>query len=298
MSGFVLARQILFCLEKNNKSIFYIFYMRRAIRTIPPYLIYLFIMSFLTKNLFTEDMFLYTFFVRNLINIIDFNDYFSVSWSMAVEEWFYVIFPIFLLAFHTALRSPLRSVMLFIGFLIVAKVFLMIFHENYFAHIRRIALFRLDAIGFGFLLYLVTSRRLRTPSVMARWTVPLAALILGGYLFFVLDRIYDGSVAAWNMAFVLLAPLFGALVLLSALFWRQAVDRLSLLRRPSQFLGRLSYVVYLAHSPLIIVMKSTLALDIAVALPLYIAVLLVFSWGFCEFVEKPLLAMRPDYPSS
>jgi len=295
LSGFVLARQILLCLERGDFATISIFYIRRAIRTIPPYLLVLIAVSFLTSNLFTIDFFKYAFFVRNLFSVNDVNDYFAVSWSMAVEEWFYVVFPASMIVLHKIFRSPIRSVLIFIGFFILLKLVLMVVATEYFDHVRRIAGLRLDAIAFGFLLYNLLALRATRLGNVAGIGILVGTVILAFLLVQSLSAIYMDSRPDLNMVFVSAAPVFGCGVLVTALHWQGFVESRPIIRLPCLYLGRLSYVIYLAHTPLIILMKDTLALDIRIGMPLYVVVLLAVCWGFCEYVEKPLLAMRPNY---
>ena len=70
------------------------FLIRRWMRTIPPYLFALAAISFLVDRLWTADFIRYALYLQNLFFQANSSDYYSVAWSLAVEEWFYVLFPI------------------------------------------------------------------------------------------------------------------------------------------------------------------------------------------------------------
>lgn len=108
LSGYVLAPQIIsFVVERPNIRNLGIFLMRRWMRTIPPYLIALFVMSASAHELLTPDFFRYTTYTQNLFWQSNVEDYFSVAWSLSVEEWFYLVFPPFFMV--VAIVVPRKS---------------------------------------------------------------------------------------------------------------------------------------------------------------------------------------------
>ena len=112
LSGFVLAPQLIkIIFEKKHIATF--FY-RRWMRTIPLYLLSLLLVSIITNNIFNKDFFLYLFFLnKTLPNLLD-NDYYTVAWSLAVEEYFYIIFPLLIKLFFNSNNYKKNAVLLFI----------------------------------------------------------------------------------------------------------------------------------------------------------------------------------------
>src|SRR5262245_32515456 len=107
LSGFVLAPQIIRCSQDGRAINLMIFLVRRWMRTVPPYLLALAAISILTGQLLTGDFIRYCLYLQNFIRQSNIADYYPVAWSLSVEEWFYVTFP--LLVFIAAKATPARD---------------------------------------------------------------------------------------------------------------------------------------------------------------------------------------------
>ena len=92
LSGFVLAPQIVDWVVGKPWRNLGVFLVRRWMRTIPPYVVALVVIAVLTGNLMTADFVRYLFYVENLFSSANHVDFYPVAWSLAVEEWFYVLF--------------------------------------------------------------------------------------------------------------------------------------------------------------------------------------------------------------
>jgi len=94
LSGFLIASQWFHSIsKKEKKKIFKKFYIKRLFRIIPLYMIFLLIEG-LRANLLTQtdfNLFSYLTLTQNFFGI----SIFPVSWSLCIEEHFYLCFPIF-----------------------------------------------------------------------------------------------------------------------------------------------------------------------------------------------------------
>lgn len=165
LSGFLIGRIMIkvFSDEISLRQIVN-FWAKRWLRTLPNYYFILLILSTIEalmngKNI-TYNLFTYAFFLQNLYYPIE--HFFPESWSLAVEEWFYLIFPVilFLIQFLLGKQSK-KMIFLIIIILIIlfANTMRMYYYfdlkiKNYYIYDRyfvRQVITRIDAIIYGVL---------------------------------------------------------------------------------------------------------------------------------------------------
>lgn len=277
LSGVVLASQLNRYVSGGAWRDVKIFYLRRWMRTIPPFLFALTAIAIVTRNLNTADFLSYALFVRNLVGVNDANDFFVVAWSLAVEEWFYLIFPIFLVV-STRRFTPRTAAMMFLAVFLLTKIIWALLSPESFMAGRRIVALRVDAICFGFLLSFALPALKNRVAILTGLVTALAASFLAW---------------SWNyvILFVYAAPIFaGFLIALMIL----GESRFAFVSTAAKFGARTSYMVYLCHTISIVVITK-LGLTDSAALPVYLAATYGFCWLFYFLVEAPILRARPRY---
>ena len=182
LSGYVLAPQIIFCLEAKTWRRIRVFLVRRWMRTLPPYFLALFALSMLTGNLIGWPIVRYATFTQNFFTIDGRTDYFQIAWSLSVEEWFYLIFPIFLISLKSVGIRPVKAALIFVGLFFAAKLIGLHYDDDWSIYSRRIVAYRLDFIAFGFLLYCGLSRVTDARHTLIR-ALTFATLIVTGAAF-------------------------------------------------------------------------------------------------------------------
>lgn len=137
LSGFLIGKILIKQLETSeaNLSGLVYFWKRRWMRTLPAYLfVLLFLMIytiiFVPSN-FPTDWWKYFLFSQNLIN--ERNEFFAESWSLSIEEWFYLTIPLLIFA---ALYFFKRSVKWTVaGVAMVVLVFITIYrYQTYYKY--------------------------------------------------------------------------------------------------------------------------------------------------------------------
>jgi len=164
LSGFLIAYSFISNISKSNGnkrlSLAVNFWKRSSLRILPNYYIILLINYFLTKtNVDTAHVFeefpviLFATFTQNLF--YPFYDFFWESWSISVQEWFYLSFPLLLMGF--AKCCSLKKSIVYISFIFIAVSVLYRLsidsqHYDYFfwdINFKKVVLSRIDSIAFG-----------------------------------------------------------------------------------------------------------------------------------------------------
>ncbi len=137
LSGFLIGKILIKQLETSeaNLSGLVHFWKRRWMRTLPAYLVVLlflmiYTLVFIPSN-FPSDWWKYFLFSQNLIN--ERNEFFAESWSLSIEEWFYLTIPLLIFA---ALYFFKRSVKWTVaGVAVVVLTFITIYrYQTYYKY--------------------------------------------------------------------------------------------------------------------------------------------------------------------
>jgi peptidoglycan/LPS O-acetylase OafA/YrhL len=273
-------------------------------RTIPPYLVALFLVSLLTRQIGTWDFVRYLFYVQNLFRQSNTNDYFAIAWSLSVEEWFYITFPALLMA--AAFVVGRRNLRFALGFAIVfctaiaaARFFFGDLHD-WGSEVRRVVVFRVDSIGYGFLLYLgVEGFKRHWLDKIPIWSLACAAVAMTVITGAMLDHIAASGDPIAEQTFPFAAALFGSALILFAVRSETLLWRHPLIAQFGSWLGRISYSTYLFHIILIeLIVAAFPRMGTVTEGLLFLAVLFTFTTAFYAAFERPILARRPRYTAT
>ncbi len=280
LSGFVLSQQLIKVV--NDKKNLKIFYLRRFYRTIPLYIVALTFFSILT-NSFSFDFLKYFFFIQKVIPDFLINDYFMVSWSLSIEEFFYFLFPVYLI--FSKNKSILLPVIFFIIFLSLIKI---IFADNFTSSFLRTGTFlRLDAIALGFLLSLFINKINSTRIFL------VAFFLIGSLLIFYFKNILHSENTTYILTFIFSSELFSMILVL--LFYKyNYLFSGNLIKMLCKSIGNQTYSVYLFHL-IILYFVSNIQTIFINNFFVYLFLIVIFSSLVYKFFEKPILELRPNY---
>ncbi len=310
LSGFLITG-ILWDARHNEHHYFRNFYMRRVLRIFPLYYGILAIALFLLRTLapaspgiqeFLDDQIWYWVYALNLkLAVSGWPEFYAFGhfWSLAVEEQFYLFWP--LIVFHLR-RSTLIA--LCIAMIVVSPglrlLFILLPLPDLGAYVLTPA--RMDALAVGALLALLV----RTPQGLhrVRRLAPYVAgstAILITVLFTWQRGLETESPVVQTLGYSLLALLFGALVALALL---HPLPRRLFARRSLVFLGRYSYGLYIFHHPIVLWLAlqpltlPTHAPLIAIGLfsLLALTLSLAAAWLSWHLYEKQFLKLKTWFP--
>jgi len=306
LSGFLITGILLD--SKGSEHYFRNFYARRAVRIWPLYYLVLFLV-FVVEPLFVPAMrttvgsiwLAFAFYVQNLIYHDAYPFGLAATWSLAVEEQFYITWPLLIFL----LKKRTLTIVLFSLFVVSLSLRLAFYFRGAESGlVHQYTFSRLDAITFGSLAALW----LRSPScTLVRWRTRSYQLLFVGTAGTLLARIVlhrNSSVVGYTFLGLLYTGLIG-LLLVSDI--RSSLLGRSFSARWLRYMGRISYGIYLLHYPLFIlwarfinsgnlfptnpVARNLLAFGGQI---LIATVAGSISW---YFFEEPILRLKERFPS-
>jgi peptidoglycan/LPS O-acetylase OafA/YrhL len=325
LSGFLIGGILIRLAEENRLRTLrdvWGFWRRRWFRTLPNYYL------FLTLHLLWRTWVLgfpdqvgtnweYLFFVQNLRHPPPF--FFPETWSLAVEEWFYLLFPLVLLiALHNLKRPGAAWTAAIVFFLIVPTALrlqvaagsgpvdpadLEAHRRTWDSILRMTVIYRLDVVMYGVIGALVAAKRPVLWRRMAGWwpiglaLVAVALASIGWHVPLETARPWH-AFALWPImavGFALLLPRFS-----------QIVGAKGVAARFTSWIARISYALYLCHGLVLLAMwrwmgpKSAIGLEkntflwciTAWVLSLSVAGL-VYRW-----FERPMMNLRDRFEAA
>jgi peptidoglycan/LPS O-acetylase OafA/YrhL len=277
------------------------FWKRRWWRTLPNY--YLFLLVFVVFSYFEWGLPTFGKFLRYFVfaqNMQCGNSaFYGVSWSLCIEEWFYLLFPLSLLALSKAGVSKRWA------FGIVTISFLAgpaLLRERLFAvcapeDIRMMTFARLDAIVYGVAAAFVVNRFEVARFVRGIAFVAGLALVLAAVAFGAFDRA-DETVSFYRLAFWIVPGGFALMLPLLERI-RRFPAALSYLSEPVEKLSLWSYSIYLCHIPVLFSVYAVFgssrnnAIINAASKAVAVAIVLLVSRFIFRRFETPLMARQP-----
>jgi peptidoglycan/LPS O-acetylase OafA/YrhL len=283
------------------------FWLRRWLRTVPNYWLFLALnvpfMLYIWKLPVDIPSFFWRFplFWQNLTSRHP--PFFPESWSLAVEEWFYLILPLLLWLGLKVTRRHQLVVLISAVALLVAPLLarlLMPPPDIWAEDLRKVVIFRLDAIMYGVVMAWCHQR---WPHVVRQWRYPLLALGLALLAwtyrdFFVLDLQNSWYARTWlssviTLGFACCLPWAAALRRLGPDWLETGVHRIALW----------SYAMYLLNIPMSIWLSQSWGELTARSVGAGWTVFIVY-WGLVvglaaavfHYFESPILRLRDRLP--
>jgi peptidoglycan/LPS O-acetylase OafA/YrhL len=289
LSGFLITGILLEDLERRRAapgSALRGFYIRRIFRLAPAFYAALLILAVLGIGGIASSWPWHVTYLSNFYMATGGTE--SVLWTLAVEEQFYLLWPMVLLV--TPKRWLVAVAIAMIAMSLVSKLVALAF--GYWLSFYLLS-WQLDVLGAGCLLAILSFRNGKRNQfewfTARRRTIFAAAAVLAILLAVADWYIHRGGVSRFFLVNPLCAVFMAWLTLMSARGWTGWMGRI--FNSPIlQYIGRISYGIYLVHNWMPDIVEKFLG-----PLPKYQAapIVAVLTFGLCalswRFFEQPLI---------
>jgi peptidoglycan/LPS O-acetylase OafA/YrhL len=304
LSGYLITTLLRVEFERSGRISLRDFYLRRVLRIFPPlYLALLFgvaVTSFGIVqgwHLSPQGVLSQALYLTNYYEIGAYPQYAAtagswVLWSLAIEEHFYLVFPLVLLALLRWRRSnrQIAIILLAVCALVLAWRLVLAVHFNVIVHRTYMATdTRIDAILFGCVLAMFENPMLDRSMFSNRtWTellLPIGLVGIAASWFVGGQRTAD--MLRYTAQSVCLVPVFVCAIrrpdlwLFRPLSWAWV-----------RYLGLISYVFYLIHDTVLIAVQQHLHTGLWVQAGVALAITIGIAAAVREAVEKPSARLR------
>jgi peptidoglycan/LPS O-acetylase OafA/YrhL len=300
LSGLLIGRLLIDILDCGpTPRAWLVFMTRRWERTLPLYFLWVFVLAVLwpPQASGADSGTLWRILPWYLTMTQNFawarvDEWFGVSWSLAVEEWFYLLFSALLFA-AAALAGRRAALFGAVALFLVVPAVLRwrLAPEVDWDRVTSIAvIYRLDAIAFGVIVAWMSVRGAR---LLRHWRLllVLGLLIIAALWHAEMDRLPQQV----RQTFIFDAAGLGFALCLPAAMAAQ-FRGLRWALPGIQALSRQSYAIYIMHMSLLEFVnhfRSTMQIPTTLCVAIVIAAIFGLSWASYRFIEAPILAFRP-----
>ncbi|GAB3777499.1 acyltransferase [Spirosoma horti] len=317
LSGFLIGTILIKVHYEENFTRFEsikIFWIRRWFRTLPNYYLMLIIYTLLyfiqTKTFIFSNIknILYIFFLQNLTPAYPHLPFFDVSWSLSVEEWFYVLFPLCLFLIQYISSSKYSSLIITLTIFILGFLLLRIYISENFnwpwdEGFRKVLLLRLDSISIGvfaaFCKFYYPKIWNKRKNILAYISLTLLILLLIELKFdFIENYNIDANMPSGQVSRFLETFFFSfisftlalALPFFSTLEWKNTIGKGVIIT-----ISLISYSLYLLHPIVIVIMDYIFHTHPLLNFFMIWIVSLVGSYIQYNIFEKRVTAVRDRF---
>lgn len=319
LSGYLIGSILIKLFSDNKKPIFKEikqFWIRRWLRTLPNYyfvllinyVVFVFILNSYPFN------WKYLFFIQNFISVQP--SFFRESWSLAVEEWSYFLLPIIMFVCFVLFKKSSSKFLILLSICLIILLSFCVkfaflftnFHQfiPFDEQLRKVVLFRLDAIMYGFLMawlmHYFSSFFLKHKIIFL--LLGLFFLVILVWYFYINGNFeLDNQTSNFIIVFInrmFWIPLVGVSFSFMIPFFATLISfNNNILNTVFMFISKISYSLYLIHFPVyaLIFFKKLPFLNIQQSLyniMSYFTVCFVIAYLLYRFWELPFLKWRDN----
>jgi len=303
LSGFLIGS--IFCqkylgVEEFKKKDLLNFWNRRWWRTLPNYFLFLILHFFWAWNLNGEmpslgSLCQHAIFLQNFAWPIE--GFFGISWSLAIEEWFYLLFPVAVLSLGKLMGQKPSTIFLSASLFLVLSFYWRMTQsmDNWDSEIRKPVIGRLDSLQLGVILSLVKLHFAKWWSKL-KWVGVLGIPLFSSLILYSHQHYLAGEKMLISPAVLFLLWPFSVMLMLPSFFFLPSPG--GRVQRVVEFISKTSYSVYLCHLPIKYIVADLFG-SIPIWSPVFflskiITILVIFGFSFLvfQYFEKPFTSFR------
>ena len=289
ISGFLITNIIINLIQKNQFSLIK-FYERRIRRIIPALyilLLFLVIYSYLIQGPYfsrdlSQSIFFTPIFLQNILNIFEGANYFNLSydlkplghtWSLSIEEQFYLIFPLVIFIFFKSSKQFLYNLILFLFLSSLFLYFYLGLSERYVGYHFFFTLSRVWEILFGCILaFKKFNFKKKSFLPLIGLTIIVLSVIIQNYI----------SLALILRVFVVVGT---GIIIISSFQNQENLINKILKSKILVFFGLISYSLYLWHMPIFSIYRDFFSFKTNIIENIY----LIFITSVVNYLIIPII---------
>lgn len=316
LSGFLIGGILIRLMEEKGMRIdvLWKFWLRRWFRTLPAYFLVLLMLCTLhllfNENFTLKSVSRYFVFSQNLFAHYEFS-FFQEAWSLSVEEWFYVLFPVLLGVIGWTVKISAKRVVAMACLLVAVAVTAFRLYryatmpvtdeDQLTLMFGRLVVTRLDSLMYGvFGAYLYQYHHQAWIQYKKPW-------LIGGILMVAVTKyvlpLYTPPIGVYTSVFSYTLISISALMLMP--FFSQMKTYSGLLFKPITYISLMSYSMYLVHFSIVrrwIVNRIDWSyftenheMIILLKLGTFWVLVFVFSFYLYKYFERPMTKWRERF---
>ncbi|MDQ6699466.1 MAG: acyltransferase, partial [Acidobacteriota bacterium] len=287
LSGFLITGILLQSKAERPGAYFRRFYSRRALRILPAYFVLLALVTLVFRVDWSGKWYWYAFFLQNFAVAFEGpQSFLNPLWSLAVEEQFYLVWPLFVYFFD---RKALMKIL--VAMLVAAPALRALFTPLVprFETIFCLTPFRMDLLAAGSLIAIYWAddreRAMQWNGAAGRLALATGLLFMGLALALPSFRAKANSESFNILGYSLSVACFSAVLIFVLTLQDGLIYRL-LRSQVLVYLGIISYMMYMAHDPILVLVHGVGSLSRSLAALMATIGFASITWWL---IEKPIL---------
>ena len=294
LSGFVITRILIQTVNSDNY--FKSFYLRRTLRIFPLYYFALACYYFIPPLIDGSNHFelnskqlYYVFYLQNFARTFNWDSLGPAHfWSLAVEEHFYFLWPAIV---FFCLKLNLKTLINVSFFIIVLAHLLRVVMSYNGYEINVFTFTRIDQLVFGGLIAVYEKKGFLIEENKQKFI----ALIVIGFLGIVTIELQNSVLLKEVFKHTFFGLLYGGLIMYVVISEKSVFVNQLLQNKLIQYLGKISYGIYVWHVLAISIVNTYFSLNIYFGFILTLFITILISWGSFQIIESPFLKLKSKF---